>query len=104
MIKHYNQTQSWKEKIYLNSTDPHYSTSWKEIRAGTQNRTLETETEAGAMEEYYGGILLTADYSTCFLSTRDHLPRLGNTNNGLEFPTEVINPEQCPADLATAVL
>lgn len=100
MIKHYNQTQFWKERIYLNSTDPHYSTSWKEIRAGTQNRTLETETEAEAMEEY--SVLLTR--STCFLSTRDHLPRLGNTNNGLEFPTEVINPEQCPADLATAVL
>lgn len=90
-----------EERVYFSVPLPGHRPTLREVRAGTQDRTLEAGAGAGAMEEH----CLLACLASVPNTTGAHLPRDGTACNCWTLPTSVINQENAlRANLVEAIL
>lgn len=78
------QKQQLLEGVYV-------SLSLREEREKTQDRNLETRTEAETTEEHRLLISFLCPIHSVFLKNLGHLPRVGTTHNRIGPSTAVIN-------------
>ena len=69
----------------------YFSLSLREDREITQDRNLETRTEAETTEEHSLLISFSWPIHSVFLKNLGHLPRVGTTHSGIGPSTAVIN-------------
>lgn len=78
-----------EERVYFSFQLSGRRPSLREVREGTQDRTLVAGAGAGAMEEH----CLLACSASILNTARAHMPRDGTAYNGLDLPTLVTNQE-----------